>query len=201
MGPTPFLPPDCITGCHFTAYPYSRGHIHITGPEVTDPLDFDTGYFNDPHDIDLKKQVWAYKKHREIMRRTKLYRGEMAEGHPRFGPSSKAGCIKLTTPLPDTVTDITYSIEDDWAIEAWIRSTIGTTWHSLGTAKMAPRNRMGVVDEHLNVYGVYGLKVADLSIPPENVGANTNSTALLVGEKAADIIITELRTLQKTQES
>ena len=33
---------------------------------------------------------------------------------------------------------------------------------------------------------------ADLSIVPENVGANTNNTALMIGEKAADIIIREL---------
>jgi choline dehydrogenase-like flavoprotein len=34
--------------------------------------------------------------------------------------------------------------------------------------------------------------LADLSIPPENVGANTNNTAIVVGEKAADIIIKDL---------
>ena len=37
-----------------------------------------------------------------------------------------------------------------------------------------------------------GLKLADLSIPPENVGANTGNTAFLIGEKAADIFIKEL---------
>jgi alcohol oxidase len=40
---------------------------------------------------------------------------------------------------------------------------------------------------------VSGLKTADLSIPSENVGGNTNNTALVIGEKAADIIIAELR--------
>lgn len=44
----------------------------------------------------------------------------------------------------------------------------------------------------MNVYGVKGLKVADLSIPPGNVGAHTNNTAMAIGEKAADIIIREL---------
>ena len=57
---------------------------------------------------------------------------------------------------------------------------------------MAPREQDGVVDSSLNVYGVTGLKVADLSIPPENVGANTNNTALVIGEKAAEIILAEL---------
>ncbi len=42
------------------------------------------------------------------------------------------------------------------------------------------------------MYGTTGLKIADLSIVPENVGANTNNTALVVGEKAAVIIGNEL---------
>ena len=57
---------------------------------------------------------------------------------------------------------------------------------------MKPRERGGVVDSHLNVYGVRGLKIADLSIGPGNVAANTYSTALVTGEKAAIIIAEEL---------
>lgn len=44
----------------------------------------------------------------------------------------------------------------------------------------------------MNVYKVKGLKVADLNIPPGNVGAHTNNTAMTVGEKAAEIILREL---------
>jgi len=57
---------------------------------------------------------------------------------------------------------------------------------------MKPRERGGVVDPRLNVYGVQGLKVADMSIAPSNVAANTYSTALLIGEKAAVMIAEEL---------
>jgi alcohol oxidase len=57
---------------------------------------------------------------------------------------------------------------------------------------MKPRADQGVVDARLNVYGVTNLKVADLSIVPKNVGTNTYSTALLIGEKAAMIIADEL---------
>ena len=49
-----------------------------------------------------------------------------------------------------------------------------------------------MVDNKLNVYGTSGLKVADLSICPSNVGANTYSTATAIGEKAALIIAREL---------
>ncbi|KAH8883203.1 alcohol dehydrogenase [Thozetella sp. PMI_491] len=179
-----------ITVGNYTAYPYSRGHIHITGPEVTDPLDFDLGFFADEDDIDLKKHIWAYKKQREVMRRTKLFRGELAIGHPEFPAGSKAA---LTDgPVVGEIRDLEYSAEDDRAIEAFVRKTVATTWHSLGTVKMAPREQNGAVDKDLNVYGVTGLKVVDLSIAPENVGANTNNTALTIGEKGADIIAREL---------
>jgi alcohol oxidase len=57
---------------------------------------------------------------------------------------------------------------------------------------MKPREEGGVVDGSLNVFGTQGLKVADLSICPDNLGTNTYSSALLVGEKAADILTREL---------
>ena len=55
---------------------------------------------------------------------------------------------------------------------------------------MAPNN--GVVDGRLSVWGTEGLKLADLSIPPNNISSNTNIAALLADEKAADFIIMEL---------
>ncbi|KFY25920.1 hypothetical protein V493_04368 [Pseudogymnoascus sp. VKM F-4281 (FW-2241)] len=169
-----------VTIGNYTAYPYSRGHMHITGSDHSDRLDFDVGFFTDPHDIDLKKQIWAYKKQREIMRRTKMYRGELALGHPRFPAESNAACVETDGPLNE-VCDLKYSAEDDKAIEQWLRENVNTTWHSLGTAKMAPLEEMGVVKPNLDVHGVKGLKVADMSIAPENVGANTNNTALVIG--------------------
>jgi alcohol oxidase len=57
---------------------------------------------------------------------------------------------------------------------------------------MKPREQGGVVDSKLNVYGVLGLKVSDLSIALGNVSANTYGTALVMGEKAAAIIADEL---------
>jgi alcohol oxidase len=57
---------------------------------------------------------------------------------------------------------------------------------------MRPRNQGGVVDARLNVYGVKNLKVADMSVAPLNVGANTYNTAMVIGEKAATIIAEEL---------
>lgn len=176
----------------FTVHPMSRGYVHITGPGIDDPIDFDTGYFAGAGNLDLKKQVWLYKKQREIFRRMQLFRGELASTHPPFPPGSKSMCKDYTGPLPEDVEDIEYSAEDDMIIEQFVRENVGTTWHSLGTCKMAPREDMGAVNASLSVHGVRGLKVADLSIAPGNVGANTNNLALTVGEKAADIFIKEL---------
>lgn len=173
----------------YTAYPYSRGSIHITDKEnVLDGYDFDSGFLNHPSDI--KKQLWAYKMSREIARRLPYYKGELELGHPKFPENSKA---KLHDgALDGEIQDIEYTKEDEAAVEDWIRGNLSTTWHSLGTCAMKPREQGGVVDADLNVYGTTGLKVADLSMVPENVGANTNNTALVVGEKAAVIIGKEL---------
>ncbi|KAI5916976.1 GMC oxidoreductase [Camillea tinctor] len=177
----------------FTPYPFSRGHIHITGPKLGDPLDFETGFFEDAGHLDVKKHIWMYKKQREFIRRMPSYRGEMVHCHPPFAPESSAACIALgDDPLAEDVHEIEYSAADDVVLEEWLRENVSTTWHSLGTCKMLPRDQMGVVDPSLGVYGIQGLKIADLSIAPRNVAANTNDTALAVGEKAADIFIKEL---------
>jgi choline dehydrogenase-like flavoprotein len=143
-------------------------------------------------EVDVTKHVWAYKKQREIMRRLATYRGELATAHPPFPPSSDAACISISSPLdPKSIQDIKYSAEDDGVLRKWIVEHINTTWHSLGTCKMAPLEKGGVVDANLSVYGVTGLKIADLSIAPGNVAANTGNTAFAIGEKAADIFIRE----------
>ncbi|KAH8664340.1 GMC oxidoreductase [Xylariales sp. PMI_506] len=186
-------PGQYVSVAPFTAYSYSSGHIHITGPNWNDPLDFDVGFFNDEHELDIKKHVWAYKKSREIMRRTAMFRGEVPTGHPRYPEGSKAAVQETWTEgQHQDVADIEYSPEDDEAIVQKLRETVNTTWHGLATARMAPREDKGVVDANLNVYGVQGLKAADLSICPVNIGSNTNNTAFVIGEKCADIIIHEL---------
>ncbi|KAL2421745.1 Alcohol oxidase 1 [Exophiala dermatitidis] len=90
-----------------------------------------------------------------------------------------------------------YSKEDIAHIEKWVQRHVETTWHSLGTCSMAPKEgnsivKHGVLDERLNVHGVKNLKVSDLSICPDNVGCNTFSTALLIGEKCAVLAAEDL---------
>ncbi|KAG5982693.1 hypothetical protein E4U55_001516 [Claviceps digitariae] len=189
-----------ITMGSYTAYPYSRGNVHIVSRDPFMAPSFNTGYLS--HPADLKKLLWAFKKQREIMRRTNLFQAEVPIRQPIFPKGSKAALIDHH-PVKDgggytsseerrALAPIEYDADDDAAIEEYIRANLHTSWHSMGTCKMAPRDQGGVVDKDLNVHGVTNLKIADLSICPENVAANTNNTALIVGEKAALIIAGEL---------
>lgn len=192
------LPDDAeyVSQANWTGYPFSRGFTHITGKSMADPPNFETGWLKDPGDNDVKKHVWAYKLSREMWRRMPIFRGELAINHPNFPEGSKAAVVeKADGPLvsiDDKTSRIPYTAEDDKAIDQKVREILSTTWHSLGTCKMAPREENGVVDHKLSVHGLSNLKIADLSIPPENVGANTGGTAFVIGERAADLFIQEL---------
>ncbi|RPD77156.1 alcohol oxidase-like protein [Lentinus tigrinus ALCF2SS1-7] len=171
----------------FLFHPTAIGKLHITsGDDVDAPVDFHTGYLDDPADMALHK--WGYKLSREFARRMPSYRGEVIGGHPNFPKGSKAASRLADGPVPVSEPDIVYTSEDEKALEDYVRQTVSTAWHSLGTCAMKRREDNGVVDSRLNVYGVDGLKIADLSICPGNVAANTYSTAVVIGEKAASII-------------
>ncbi|KAF7363134.1 Alcohol oxidase [Mycena venus] len=67
-------------------------------------------------------------------------------------------------------------------------SSASLWWHVLGTCAMRLRHQFGVLNSRLNVYSVRGLKIADSSVTPSNVGANAHNMTLIIGEKAAIII-------------
>ena len=74
------------------------------------------------------------------------------------------------------------------------RETGNTAYHPMGTCRMGPfERRDSVVDEKLRVHGVQGLRVADASIMPMILSANLNAGALMIGEKAAEMIISATR--------
>ena len=50
---------------------------------------------------------------------------------------------------------------------------------------------MAVVDQYCRVRGIEGLRVIDASIMPDVVRANTNASTVMIGERAADLIINE----------
>ncbi len=69
----------------------------------------------------------------------------------------------------------------------YIRGNIWTIWHPVGTCKMG-YDALAVVDPQLRVHGVEGVRVADASIMPTDVSANTCAAAYMIGEKAAEMI-------------
>jgi choline dehydrogenase len=76
---------------------------------------------------------------------------------------------------------------DDWA--KFARSTYDSYHHGVGTCMMGPAaNKMSVVDERLRVHGISNLWVGDASIMPTVSHANTNVTAIMIGERLSDFI-------------
>jgi choline dehydrogenase len=77
--------------------------------------------------------------------------------------------------------------EDD--LVDYIRAKAETLYHPVGTCKMGA-DAMAVVDDRLRVRGLTALRVADASIMPTIIGGHANAPAIMIGEKAADLIAT-----------
>ena len=63
-----------------------------------------------------------------------------------------------------------------------------SVYHGVGTCRMGSDER-AVVDPSLRVKGIDGLRVADASVMPSITGGNTNAPAIMIGERAADLIL------------
>lgn len=79
------------------------------------------------------------------------------------------------------------SCTTDSDLREYITKYVTTVFHPVGTCKMGS-DEQAVVDAHLRVHGIAGLRVADASIMPQIVSANTNAASIMIGEKAADMI-------------
>jgi choline dehydrogenase len=79
------------------------------------------------------------------------------------------------------------AIERD-ELEADLRRRLMLIYHPVGTARMSDTHEEAVVDSHLRVHGIEGLRVIDASVMPTIVGGNTNAATIMIAEKAADLI-------------
>lgn len=79
-------------------------------------------------------------------------------------------------------------MQSDAQLDAIKADLVGVVHHPIGTCAMG-RGGEAVVDSRLRVHGIDGLRVVDASIMPLLVGANTNAAAVMIGEKAADLIL------------
>jgi choline dehydrogenase len=83
----------------------------------------------------------------------------------------------------------TEAVESDDALDAWIAREVTTSQHISGTCKMGPdSDPMAVVDQYGKVKGVTNLRVADASVMPDCIRANTNVTSMTIGERVAEFI-------------
>ena len=79
-------------------------------------------------------------------------------------------------------------LQDDAALEAWMRKTGSTVHHLVGTCRMGA-DEGAVVDARLRVRGVEGLRVVDASIMPTITTGNTNAPTLMIGARAAALVM------------
>jgi choline dehydrogenase-like flavoprotein len=146
--------------CHVCLLrPKSLGTVKIASKDTDDDPIIDPNYLS--HEDDMKVMIKGYKKMMEIMNTEPL---------KQFN--------NIRNPI---------NINDDKAIESAIRTRSDTIYHPVGTCKMG-NDDMAVVDSNLRVKGVSGLRVIDASIMPTLIGGNTNAPAIMIAEKAADLI-------------
>jgi choline dehydrogenase len=141
---------------------YGSGNLRIasTDPNVQPELNYN--YFqDDPRDLSRMRE--AVRKCVQVLE------------HDDYKPIVK----QLLEPQPA-------DMESDETLDLWIKRSVTTTQHISGTCKMGPdSDPMAVVDQRGNVKGLEGLRVADASIMPDCIRANTNCTTIMIGEKIA----------------
>ncbi len=91
--------------------------------------------------------------------------------------------------IVERVTPTDEELATDESLNAWLMKYTGTSHHISGTCKMGPSSDpMAVVDQHGKVHGLQGIRVADASIMPDCIRANTNATTIMIAEKVADYV-------------
>lgn len=142
-------------------YPRSVGQLRLASRDPAVPPLIDPDYFSD--DRDLEHLVQGVRLSREIAASAPLARYAGAELWP--GPL----------------------VRSDDSLRHAVRSAVNTIFHPVGTCRMG-RGEDAVVDDELRVHGIAGLRVADCSIMPSIIGGNTNAPAIMIGERAADLL-------------
>ena len=148
--------------------PESKGHIHITSADPKKPPAINFNFLSAPVDADLT--VRAIRIARSIMYAPALAPMQLSE----IAPGKER--------------------QSDTEIIEWVKQAAETTYHPVGTCKMGTdTDPMAVLDERLRVRGIQGLRVADASIMPTLTSGNTNAPSIMIGEKAAQMVLDDGR--------
>ncbi len=142
--------------------PLSRGWVKLRSSNPADPPRILFNMFAERADMDT--MIRALKFSREIFAQAplrKLLTHELAPG-------------------PD--------VRSDAALETFIRANATHRSHPVGTCRMGVDD-LAVVDPQLRVRGLSGLRMADASIMPDVIAGNTNTPSMMIGEKAADLLL------------
>jgi choline dehydrogenase len=142
-------------------YPRSRGTVRLASKDPSSAPLIDMNYLAEPAD----RQV--------LLEGVDIIREIMASA--AFGGS-------VTSELHPGA-----SIDSE-AMKAELLNRATTVYHGVGTCRMGVDGR-AVVGPDLRVRGVDGLRVADASIMPTIIGGNTNAPSIMIGDKAAELIL------------
>jgi choline dehydrogenase len=146
--------------------PESRGSIHIRSADPREPPAIQPNYLDTAGDRDTI--VAGMQLARRIIER----------------PAMKSYVRREVLPGPE--------VNSDEEMLEYIREYGSTIFHPASTCRMG-QDDMAVVDERLRVRGIDALRVADASIMPTVVSGNTNASCVMIGEKAADMLLQDAR--------
>jgi choline dehydrogenase len=153
--------PDVMTVLNVALHPASRGRVRLRSADPSAKPAIHFNILSDPGDVALL--AYNLRWTRKLLR---------------------------TGPVADYVGDEIFpgpSVESDVDLEAHTRRTVVTAQHPIGTCRMGS-DPAAVVDPDLRVNGIGGLRVADASIMPTLIGGHTNAPAIMIGERAAEMI-------------
>ncbi|KAA8889019.1 choline dehydrogenase [Nocardia colli] len=156
------LPEQGFSAVAQLLHPYSRGELRLRSADPTAAPILDPRVFADPRDLET------------LVDNLEMLRAITAQDAMRDWVDGEA------VPGPGVRT------REQWRDHA--RATVVSGHHQVGTARMG-LDAHSVVDPELRVHGIAGLRVADASIMPTLPSGNTNGPSIMIGEKAADLIL------------